>query len=184
MDSLLSLLDINEYESNNEDIAESIEHSLYTNFAIGGIPMLDELLKKFSDPTNFSFTKMSSDHDRQTKYVFMVVANKICQEAVNCGVAEDTINIILEIICQKVDNSPAYFDVRPYYVELISAISEVVNNQTAANYNCSPMISKCISFINSHLLQKLKLSDLAAQCNVSERWLSRHNLHFPYRAGT
>lgn len=180
MDNLLSLLnisdlsnEINNYEDKAETVDNIINNNLYSNFALNGIPMLDELIKKFQEPHTSSFTVMSLNHDRQTKYTFMVVANKICQEAVNYGVAEDTVNVIAEIICQKVDSAPEYFDVRPFYVELISAISEVINNQSAANYNCSPMISKCISYINSHLLQKLSLSDLAKQCNVSERWLSK-----------
>ena len=172
LQTLLTTQAFNEREK-SYDNPESINNNLYSYFAIDGIPVMDELFKKFSEPNEHSFTKMSLDHDRQTKYVFMVVANKICQEAINNGVGEDAINVIAEIICQKVDSAPAYFDVRPYYVELISAISEVVNTQASVGKNYSPMVSTCVSYINSHVLKKINLKLLADVCKVSERWLSK-----------
>lgn len=173
LNNLLPLLDVNKYEAEPISNPAYINKNLYSYFAMDGIPAMQELFKKFSEPNQYSFTKMSLDHDRQTKYVFMVVANRVCQEAINSGVGEDTVNTIAEIICQKVDSSPAYFDVRPFYAELISAVSEAVNNQTTIDNHYSPMIANCILHINSHIMTKLTLTVLAQKCNVSERWLSK-----------
>ena len=175
LQNLQSLLEVNnlDTEDKNYSSPESINNDLYSYFAMDGIPVMEDLFKKFSEPNQYSFTKMSLDHDRQTKYVFMVVANKICQEAVRSGVGEDAVNVIAEIICQRVDSAPTYFDVRPYYVELIAAISEVVNNHATVEKGYSPMISNCVSYINSHVQKKLNLSILADICNVSGRWLSK-----------
>ena len=175
LQNLQSLLEVNKLETEDKNYSspESINNDLYSYFAMDGIPVMEDLFKKFSEPNQYSFTKMSLDHDRQTKYVFMVVANKICQEAIRSGVGEDTVNVIAEIICQRVDSAPTYFDVRPYYVELIAAISEVVNNHATVEKGYSPMISNCVSYINSHVQKKLNLSVLSEICNVSERWLSK-----------
>ncbi len=175
LQNLQSLLEVNnlDTEDKNYSSPESINNDLYSYFAMDGIPVMEDLFKKFSEPNQYSFTKMSLDHDRQTKYVFMVVANKICQEAIRSGVGEDAVNVIAEIICQRVDSAPTYFDVRPYYVELIAAISEVVNNHATVEKGYSPMISNCVSYINSHVQKKLNLSILADICNVSGRWLSK-----------
>ena len=58
-------------------------------------------------------------------------------------------------------------------MELISAISEVVNTKASVGKNYSPMISTCVSYINSHVLKKINLKLLADVCKVSERWLSK-----------
>lgn len=178
LNNLQSLLEVSNIENvktddNDYSSLESINNNLYSYFAMDGMPVMEDLFKKFSEPNQYSFTKMSLNHDRQTKYVFMVVANMICQEAIRNGAGEDAVNVISEIICQRVDLAPDYFDVRPYYVELIAAISEVVNNQATTEKGYSPMISNCVSYINSHVQKKLTLSILAGICNVSERWLSK-----------
>lgn len=171
--SLMGLLNITEIDAASFAKPDALPHNLYATFAIDGIPMLDELFKRFSEPNQYTFMTMSQNHDRQTKYVFMVVANQLCQEAVKAGADADTVNTICETICQKIDTAPAYFDVRPYYVELISAISETVSNTEISLRNYSSTIANCISYINKHLLQKITLRMLANHCNLSERWLSK-----------
>lgn len=124
------------------------------------------------------------------EYFFLLLKDRVkgnyLRSAKNTALIGNTNN---RIIAEKAGLHPFYIDqISQKYaidIERCQSVNDVINtsNKMLIDYcklinqyrtrDYSPIVAKCINFINVHLLEKIKLSDIADNLNINKSYLCR-----------
>lgn len=146
------------------------EIRLFSCIKQGNLEMLIEQLKNFMG-SGIVVGNMSQNNSRQHKYMAVSCITLATRYAIQGGMNEaDAYNFSDDFI-RTMDTIEEPMKIMEYLAEKIIELTNLVaSNSKRLKY--SPHIRKCMAYINKNLHKKISVKDLAAECGLSEDYIS------------
>ncbi len=146
------------------------EIRLFSCIKQGNLELLIEQLKGFLG-NGIVVGNMSKNNSRQHKYMAVSCITLATRYAIQGGMNEaDAYNFSDDFI-RTMDTIENPMQIMEYLAEKIIELTNLVaSNSKKLKY--SPHIRKCMAYINKHLHKKINVKDLAAECMLSEDYIS------------
>ena len=133
-----------------------------------------EIFEKYRvQPVPGTIGKMSLNFDQQSRYLFVTTCSLVCRAAMEGGVDPETAYTLCDNFCQQMDSLKPPVNIKYLYDSMIYTYIDKVNEVQQKNNHYSPAIKDCCYYISKNIQNKLCLSDIAAYCGLSPRWLSQ-----------
>lgn len=114
----------------------------------------------------------SGDPLRQAKNEIIVFAALATRAAVSGGVSYEGALNLSDYFIQKTEAAETVSEVRNTALELLQALIQRVR-RAKENSSHSPLVRHCMDYVETHLLEKISLADLAEAGGYSEYYVSR-----------
>lgn len=132
---------------------------------------IKKLFTEFQQFGDIAVGQMSDNNLNQYKYMAVSYITLATRYAIEGGLNEDDAYAFSDLFIQKIDLMTST-------EEIIKAISESVIRLTNSVHEenkkikHSPHIRKCLTYINKHLDKRITVKELAAECSLSQDYLS------------
>lgn len=132
-----------------------------------------EIEKLFRDThfyTNLENNYFSFD---EVKKIFFIYTTICCAAAMEEGLDIKKSFPILDTYISQIPSLSTPSDLAELCLQVSLDYCEQINN-LHNNYSSSPLVIKCLQYIQDNIYSKITLDDLAQHCNVSKRTITRH----------
>lgn len=147
-----------------------IETAFYSSIGRGNVEEMQSLLKKLLE-SGIVTGKLSSNNIRQMQYWAVCCIALATRYAIAGGLDENKAFNYSDECIMNIDSMQSEKEIFDFLVEKSTHITEMVSK---SKYGCYPKaVRKCIQIINARLFQKLSLTAIAEECEVSKDYLSQ-----------
>lgn len=132
---------------------------------------LQGLFSKIKLLDSIAVGKMSDDTLQQYKYLAVSSITLATRYAIDGGLNENDAYSYSDLFINKIDKCQSCDAIVQLLAQgIIKLTNSVADAKKSQKY--SPHIQKCIAYISKNLNKKIKISDLAEECNLSADYLS------------
>ena len=161
----------------HRDLKEEI--SFFHNVSIGNIAAISENIsaRRFRDYNGVG--RLSKDPVTNLKYHMVITAGIIARICIGNGMEPEMAFRMSDYYIGLLDNAKNEDDVEKVHDDMVIEFTTLMMLITQGN-NYSRPIHRCLSYIYSHIYERITLKDLASFSDVSVSYLSRQ---FPKEVG-
>lgn len=146
----------------------SLEMQLTKAIETGNIRLLKEIF--LSQPSSGRLGVLSTNEDRQLRYMFVTAAAVFGRAATRGGLSYEKTCSMEDIYCQRMDAMTNPEDIRQLQMQMVMDFCEEVSRCRQNRY--SPLVRECCIYISQHAHEKITLEELSRLCGMSARRLS------------
>lgn len=147
----------------------SFEHYVLQAVTDGNVPKLKQALLS---PVSGSIGKMSDDPIQQEKYTFICFITLVTRAAIAGGLNQELAFSLSDVYCQRADRLQDISEIAKLSWEMCMDFTEKVST-TKGGDKLSPGIAMCCEYINGHLHDEIRVSQLAELVRLSPKSLSK-----------
>lgn len=132
---------------------------------------LQGLFDKIKVLDNIAVGRMSDDMLQQYKYIAVSSITLATRYAIEGGLKENDAYAYSDLFINKIDICQSCDKIIHLLIQGIIKLTNSVAEEKK-NQKLSSHIQKCITYISKNLNKKIKISDVAEECNISADYLS------------
>lgn len=146
------------------------ETAFLTLIQQGNTHLVKQMLGKFIE-SGIVVGRLSDDPLRQMQYWAVCCITLGTRYAIQGGLDEMTAYNLADNCIHHIDSLTDVGEIAAYITEKVIEVTELVHKSVRSG--CPLPVRKCLNYIENHLHETIRMSDLADLCDLSEDYLSR-----------
>ena len=162
--------DFEQRESGELHMSYAEETAFYSLLQQGNVEAVKEMVDKYMSSGIF-VGRLSDDPLMQTKYWTVCCVTLAIRYAIQGGLDEIMAYNLSDEYIRKVDKLTTPEDILNFVRHAVVELTTLVHNNLRSG--CPKPVRRCLDYIDKHLNEKISLSDLACETNLSSDYLSK-----------